>query len=307
MSGLLFAWQNQRVSTARAYGLLSVDLGVPSGEPIFVVNNMMPGDCEIRNISVTNGDTTPQELAVRSDNESETNNLPAALRITITRDTTELYNNTVEQFFIDSQTLDGISLQPINPSETQQYVFEVCFDTSAGNEYQNGQTIFDLIFGEIISPLQLPAECAHLKGIITQKIEGTSKKDKIRGTSANELIIGNGGNDELDGGSGRDCVVGGDGNDDLDGGSQDDVVLGMGGNDKMKGGSGGDKIYGGDGNDKIDGGSGNDFIYGEQGNDKIEGGSGNDMIDAGLGNDRIKGDSGTDTCVNGENITSCEL
>lgn len=289
MSVLLWMWKEQQVSTARAYGHLTVDLGVPSGQPIFTVNNMLPGDCEAKTITVTNDDTMPIAMAVRSDEETQNKNLPDVLQITITRNANVIYNQTVAQFFADSDTLDGISLEQINDGETQSYEFKICMLTSAGNEYQNGQTIFDLIFGEVISPLVLPAECSHLTGIITQKIEGTEKNDRIRGTSENELILGYGGNDDLDGGSGRDCVVGGPGNDKLDGGSQDDVVLG------------------GEGNDNIDGGSGHDRIYGGNGNDNLSGGSGNDILDGGSGNDTIDGDSGNDTCINGENLKSCEL
>jgi len=322
---LLYIWKEQKVDTARAYGHLIVDTGVPSGDPIFVISNFLPGDCEVRNISVTNDDTIPIELAVRSDNESQTQNLPDVLHITITGNSSVLYSESLAQFFIDSDSLDGTPLSTLNDGDTTSFEYKICFEENAGNQYQNAQTIFDLIFGEVISPLTLPAECSHLQGIITQKIEGTEGRDDIRGTNENELIIGYGGNDELDGASGTDCVVGGDGNDELDGGSQEDVVIGGNGNDEIdggseddiiygnagkdeiKGGSGNDKIYGGSEDDEIDGQSGNDEIYGEQGNDDIEGGSGNDYLNGGPGHDKLNGKSGNDTCIEGEELTLCEL
>lgn len=304
---LVFVWLEQKPRSVRAYGHLSVDMGVPSGEPIFVINNFLPGDCVVRNITVTNDDTLPIETAVRSDNETFTNNLPDVLAITISENGNTLYQQILTQFFTDSESLDGIPLSTLNPNQTKTYDFKICFNSNAGNEYQNAQTIFDLIFGEVISPITLPAECSHLQGIITQKIEGTAGKDKLRGTSADELIIGNGGNDEITGGSGRDCIVGGDGNDKLEGGSGDDIILGYGGNDDIDGGSGDDVIYAGAGNDKIKGGSGDDYILGGDGNDDIEGQSGDDLMNGGNGNDKINGASGKDTCQEGENLTSCEL
>lgn len=286
---LVVMWKTNKVDTVRAYGNLTVDLGVGMGEPIFIVDNFLPGECEIRNIVVTNQDTIPKDLAVRSSNESFTNSLPSVLNISIYDQQQNYYDKSLETFFADSQSVDGVFLSTINEGQTNQYSFKVCFDKNADNQFQNAQTVFDLIFGEVISPLQLPAECSHLKGIITQKIEGTSKKDKIRGTSASELIIGYGGNDELDGGAGSDCIVAGDGKDILDGGAGNDVVLGFGGNDTVEGGSGNDKLYGGDGKDKMEGGSGNDYING------------------GAGIDTIDGQSGRDTCQEGEKLNSCEL
>lgn len=325
--GTFFIVQQNRISTVRAFGHLTVDMGVPSGDPIFVINNFMPGDCEVRNVTITNNDTSPIETAVRSDNESQTNNLPNVLNIEITESSNVLYSQTVAQFFADSDGLDGVSLSTLNPSDTKTYSFKVCFDENAGNEYQNSQTIFDLIFGEVISPIQLPAECSHLQGIITQKIEGTSGNDRIRGTSENELIIGYGGNDRLDGAGGSDCIVGGNGNDSrldggqgtdvilggpgndvIDGSQGDDLIYGQDGDDEIDGGSGEDTIYGGQGNDVIDSGSGDDTVYGEEGNDDLDGGSGTDYLNGGNGTDKIDGGPAkNDDCDEGENLKSCEL
>lgn len=192
-------------------------------------------------------------------------------------------------------------------------------------------------------PIELPAECSSLAGQITAIIEGTPEDDDLKGTSANELILGYDGNDKIDGKGGNDCIVGGSGNDKLEGGSGNDVILGGAGEDDIEGGNDRDIIYGGLDNDTIEGGNGDDELFGEDGDDEIEGGAGvdvirggpgNDIIEGGSGNDDIRGNegddtiegnsgddllsggddtddldggSGTDTCLSGETLNSCEL
>ncbi len=310
----------------RAFGHLVVDLGVPSGDPIFVVNNMLPGDCEVRSIKVSNGSDLPSHIAVRSDNEIDNDLLSEKLQMKIEDSSNNiLYNKTLKEFFNDSNSLDGVPLTTIPAFSEMTYEFNICFDEQTTNEYQNTEVIFDLLFGEVISPIQLPAECSILTGQILFVIEGTDGNDDLEGSIHGDLILAKGGRDKVDGNNGNDCIVGGDGNDkNLDGGQGDDIVLGGAGKDKMEGGSGNDIlhggdnddkingesgediIYGGEGKDKIDGSSGDDFIYGENGDDKLEGGPGDDYIDGGTGFDKIDGDPGEDTCF-GEDLQSCEL
>lgn len=338
--------QSKKVTTVRAFGHLDVDFGVPEPDPIFVVNNMLPGDCETRPIIVTNtDDEMASNLAIRSDNEVDNDNLSSVMNVKITENATELYSDTLQNFFIASDGIDGVALSLLSPSETKTYQMEVCFDSSAENEFQNTSVIFDLIVGEVISEFGLPAECSELEGIITQVVEGTEGDDDIRATNANELILGFGGDDKLDGNNGDDCIVGGDGNDEIDGGdendiivgglgdddidggsdndiiwggegiddikggSEDDLIYGQDGNDVIDGQSGSDTIYGGSGNDDLDGGSGNDFIFGESGDDELDGSSGVDYLDGGPGVDFLRGGTNSpDQCINGEtNHFSCEI
>lgn len=331
------------VREARAYGNLMVDTTVPSGDPIFTIANWLPGDCETRTITITQEGDTQTAVATKGLEITSINNLPEVTDFSIVSGSEIYFSGTLREFFVASGAPDGISLGSLNPLETRVYEFKACFRENAGNEYQNASVVFDLVFGETFdNDIELPAECSHLAGIITARIDGTAGNDRIRGTHESELIIGHGGNDRLDGGGGHDCIVGGDGNDNLEGGHGQDVIIGRGGNDRIEGGSLNDIIYGGDGNDNLwggsgddiiyagagndrvvgdsgndqiflgagndqaDGGSGNDTIYGDEGNDNLKGGAGKDVLWGGAGFDRINGNSNVDSCYEGEQYTSCE-
>jgi Ca2+-binding RTX toxin-like protein len=313
------------------------------GAPLFVIDDFKPGDCVTRTVEVENNATTDSDVAVRSENESETGSLSTVLSMTIKEDATVLYEKGLNEFFADSDASDGVALSTVAGDGSTSYDFTVCFDTDAGNEFQGKSLQFDLVFGEIVPPpIPLPEICKDLEGIVTKKIVGTDGNDNIHGTTASELIIAKGGNDRIHPSSGSDCILAGDGDDRVIGTTGDEIIVGGKGNDRLDGGTGNDRIYGGEGEDRINGGSGNDTIYGGDGNDRLNGGSGNDVIRGGKGNDQIKGGSGddelrgqagddqiygqsdndylnggtgsdilkggsgTDTCIGGESNTHCE-
>ncbi len=259
-------------SSAHSYGRLIVDTGVRHDGPIFTVDDFKPGDCETRKITVKNNTKTTKDLTVRSANVEETGNLSDALTITISQNDEVLYEESFDKFLEDSKTLNGITLDSLEHGQTKKYYFKVCFDINAGNEFQKKVIKFDLLFGDVISPIELPLECAHLTGTITSVINGTEGNDRLYGTNASELILGLEGNDNINGKGGDDCIIGGEGN------------------------------------DKLVGGSGKDVLLGGAGNDELFGGSNNDFLDGGPDHDFLKGETGTDTCVGGEAVhSSCEL
>lgn len=281
--GLRLAGQT---STAFAVGDLTVDWGVPSGQPIFVVSNMLPGDSEVRSVSITNESSFVRPVGVRGVKTSETASMSGILNFSIDDGSNQLYGpgKTLSEFFTESDDVSGLFLFNINPGETKTINFTALFPTTAGNEYQNAQIIFDLIIG--ISS-DIPAECLDIK-FAGVPIYGTANKDKLKGTNGNDLIIAFEGDDTVDGSNGDDCIIGGDGNDKLDGSNGNDIILGGAGDDKINASNGNDKVYAGEGNDTIDGSNGDDYIIG------------------GLGTDNAKGGNGTDTCE-AETKTSCEL
>ena len=332
-------------STAYAVGDLEIDWGVTTGDPIFVVNNMMPGDIEQRSVSVTNNAAVSRPVAVRGEKTSESLNLSTVLDFVILDGATPIYGagsptgaKTLAQFFTDSAGINGILLSTLAPSASTTYTFKATFDVNAGNEFQNAQVIFDLIIG---IAFDVPTECS-LINFSGNPIFGTSGNDNIHGTNFNDLIIAFEGNDKVDASNGDDCIIGGPGNDKLDASNGNDVVFGNEGNDKLDGsngedlliaGSGNDKLYGtngndqmygeegndifdgsngndymigGPGNDKFDGGNGNDYVEGNEGNDTMVGRNGNDMLLGGSDTDSANGNLGTDTC-DAESETSCEL
>jgi uncharacterized delta-60 repeat protein len=130
-------------------------------------------------------------------------------------------------------------------------------------------------------------------------IIGNNGKNKLKGTSKNDVIVGLGGNDKIDGGGGNDLICGGSGNDTITGGNGNDTLDGGNGNDKLSGQKGTDSLTGGSGNDRESGGNGNDKLFGNGGKDTLDGGNGNDTVNGGNGNDKLTGDAGNDNLNGG--------
>ncbi len=111
-----------------------------------------------------------------------------------------------------------------------------------------------------------------------ERIQGSSRNDRLTGDGLDSIFVGNGGNDKLFGGLGLDRLSGGKGNDLLDGGNDAYVRLGGAGNDILPGGDGEDTRAGGGGTDSLDGGNGADRLSGGAGIDTLTGGVGNDSF-----------------------------
>ncbi|MDP3987987.1 MAG: calcium-binding protein [Candidatus Levybacteria bacterium] len=312
-------------STARAVGDLNVNWGVPDGQPIFTVNNFLPGDSEARTVQIINGAGLVRPVGVKGKRVTELKDLADVLDFRISEGGTDLYGGTtgaktLADFFNESEGIDGIELFSVNPGQTRTINFTVKFPESSGNDFQNANIVFDIIIGIAV---EVPQECRniHFSG---NPIFGTQGRDVIRGTNGNDLIFAFEGDDVVNGSNGDDCVVGGpgndtinnsngndvifgnEGNDRLNGSNGNDIILGGSGNDTIKGSNGNDQINGNEGNDDVDGSNGNDVILGNEGNDTLRGGNGNDTLLGGLGNDSARGDLGTDTCE-AESKTTCEL
>lgn len=145
--GFRIAGQNSKV---QAFGDLVINFGVPPGDPVFVVENLLPGDTENRNIIVTNNGIIPHFIAVAGVKTQETGNLSTVLDFVISEGGVDLYGGTsgaktLSQFFADS-TPNGVNLNIVNPGQTKTYNFKAFFPTTAGNEFQKTKVVFDLIF-----------------------------------------------------------------------------------------------------------------------------------------------------------------
>jgi Ca2+-binding RTX toxin-like protein len=114
------------------------------------------------------------------------------------------------------------------------------------------------------------------------RIAGTRKADRLRGTGAGDRIGGGAGNDRIKARGGDDCVAGGKGNDRAAGDGGDDRVKGGDGNDKLKGGGGADRMAGGKGRDRVGAGGGSDRV-------KVRDGK-RDRVSCGAGKDRVVAD-----------------
>lgn len=288
-------------------GMLEVEyLGDPISGPIFSVQNMLPGDCEEREVIVRNASSNNFDVFVKSENEQDPDNLSSQIDWEIKKESTVLLSDILKNYYSDN---DGISLGNFAGGTEAHIFFKGCFKPEAGNEYQNTMTQFDLVFvtefGHTPPHQDIPAECAHLN--IKKFIIGNNGNNHLFGSSKSDFIDGRGGNDHIWGLSSDDCLVGGEGNDSIWAGSGNDMVLGNNGNDTLRGESGEDKIWGHAGNDSIFGGSGDDELFGNEGNDNIHADAGSDKLDGGANTDTLHGGTGVDTCVAGESNSSCEL
>ncbi|MCI0400833.1 MAG: putative Ig domain-containing protein [Gammaproteobacteria bacterium] len=126
-------------------------------------------------------------------------------------------------------------------------------------------------------------------------IEGTQRREKIKGTNGDDIIFGRGGNDRLRGKDGNDVIFGEEGNDHIKGGDGDNTLDGGAGNDVLKGKNGNDRLAGGDGDDRLKGKDGNDTLSGGSGDDDLFGGDGDDVLSGGKGKDWLEGGKGNDT------------
>jgi len=304
-------------SQTLAIGDVNVNWGVPDGNPIFTVANASPGDVETRTVTVTNNAPTLRPVGVRGI-EQGGDTLKSILQIEIKVDGTSVYGaggtKTLEQFFTESAGPNGIFLTNLNPSQTKSIDFIVTFPTSAGNDYQNKSTIFDLVIGISI---ELPAECNQID-LLPTPIIGTFKAETLNGTPGNDLIMGLEGADKINGLGGDDCILGGEGADKINGNEGNDAIFGENGADTINGNDGNDAIFGGDGADRINGNNGddqitggkgadtlkgengNDIIFGNENSDTIRGGEDNDHIEGGSAPDSLYGDNGEDTIFGNE-------
>lgn len=285
--------------------------GLSPEAPVFSINDLKPGDCYLRPVTAQNNGQTPAQIAVRSENVVNPDNLASTLFITISEGANSLYGGlgdpkTLDQFFTDSSaTLEGLFLSTLAPTASTAYQFEVCMPKEAGNEWQRDRLVFDLLFGNNRRPtstptptptpsIPIPPECAPIAHLITRVFYGTEGNDRIHSGITNDLIIAYGGDDWIDASGGHDCVISGPGNDYVRTEDGYDIIVAGEGDDTLRSGSGNDVVYGNEGNDLIDSGSDPDLVYAGSGNDNVDAGAGDDQVWGGDGDDTIWGKTGND-------------
>ena len=118
-----------------------------------------------------------------------------------------------------------------------------------------------------------PGTCQGVPG----KIYGTGGKDRIVGTSRDDVIVALGGDDRIRGRAVEDLICGDGGDDFISGGKGED------GKDRSVVCSCGpaDGLYGGSGRDVISGNGGDDGLYGGGGGDSLQGGPQHDLCAGG--------------------------
>lgn len=113
-------------------------------DPLFGEANFLPGDDVTRFAKVTNNTSDTKKIAVEAINVSDPDGLGDVLNLKITEGPTELYNDTLSQFFADGETF----LSELAGGGTQtQYDFTVSFDELSGDSYQEKSLGFDILIG----------------------------------------------------------------------------------------------------------------------------------------------------------------
>lgn len=140
-------------------------------------------------------------------------------------------------------------------------------------------------------------------------LNGGSGADTLAGEGGPDSLYGGAGDDDIRGGQGVDIAFAGPGDDRLAGGTEGDRLDGEAGDDLVEGGAGEDVVAGGPGRDTLRGGEGPDFVDAGPDADLVEGGPGDDIVLArsgadtvlgGAGIDRVQGGSGGDSLLGGD-------
>ena len=142
--------------TVQAVGDLIVDFHVPPGNPIFVINNMAPGDHEARDVDVTNNETVPRFVAVkgfRTGGVGSDPKIETELDLVIKEGLNVKYGpaKLTDFFSISGPSENGVMLDLFNPTDHRTYTFDVTFPASADDRFQAKSVTADLSFGIITS------------------------------------------------------------------------------------------------------------------------------------------------------------
>jgi len=162
-----------------AAGDFEVNFHVPSGQPIFTLQNMKPGDQTQKTIDVKNtGNTTatPRIKGTRTGGVGSDPKIEHILSMVIKDGNVTLYGPvTVEQFFADSTTPTGIGLSSITKNHTKSYTILVTFPALAGNEYQAKSVLFDLLVDTfstekiVINEVFYHVDKSHWHGLVADR------------------------------------------------------------------------------------------------------------------------------------------
>ncbi|OGY36665.1 MAG: hypothetical protein A3I08_00025 [Candidatus Andersenbacteria bacterium RIFCSPLOWO2_02_FULL_46_11] len=288
--------------------------GELTGDPIFEVSDMMPGQIETRMVMVTNNDTVTRTVGVRVAQTATVGGLADVLAVVVKVNGASVYGEgsgtgfkTLAQFFGESAVPGVLDLAEMSAGETVEITFAVTFMPEIGNYFNNNSVTFDITLGLAGAETEIPVECGGTGFNLTGEIlVGSAGSDLLRGTAGNDLIFGLEGSDSIRGLGGDDCLLGGTGSDSLRGGEGNDVLLGGEGSDTLRGNEGNDALFGGAGKDSLRGDLGNDSLNGEGEDDSLKGGQGDDVLTGGAGVDVAKGEQGADTC-DAEVEKTCEL
>ncbi|HEV8693282.1 MAG TPA: calcium-binding protein [Lysobacter sp.] len=198
-------------------------------------------------------------------------------------------------------------------------------DGGDGVDHAGYDTAAAAVRVDLVNPGANVGDAAGDSFISIEELRGSSFNDVLLGEVGSQSLLGLGGNDYLDGREGDDVVQGGDGNDRLSGGAGADILDGGNGYDYARyeaatravvldlmnpavntGDAAGDTfvsiegVVGSSSADTISGSDGSNDLVGLSGDDYIYGRGGNDGLQGGAGNDWLIGGSGADRLDGGD-------
>lgn len=127
-----------------ANGLINITF---EQKPLFQETNFLPGQSATHWIEVENKSSETQPIGIEVINYSScsSNCFSDRLNLTISQNSTELYEDSLTDFFGAGQ----IKLSDLAAGGTTKYFFSVAFLPGSGNEYQEKETSFDFTIGTL--------------------------------------------------------------------------------------------------------------------------------------------------------------
>lgn len=121
---------------------LSVDF---EDEPLFSMDNFLPGDVISKTVEVNNNSDTDQTIGVSANSVNNADNLGDVISLSIqeNQSASAEYENTFSEFFADGE----VELSSLPAGAGTTYTFTAAFDDAAGNNYQTKTLGFDLCVG----------------------------------------------------------------------------------------------------------------------------------------------------------------
>lgn len=146
---------------------LIIDWGVPSGDPIFTVEDFKPCDVEKRKVKVQNKYDDPKLISVIGTNTDQTGDIADVIDFVITTGGTDIYGGTagaktLSDFFADAADPGGLPLATLSHDQSKNFFFTATFNCDAGNEYQEKKVVFDLKIGVLVGDY----ECPDVDGVV---------------------------------------------------------------------------------------------------------------------------------------------
>jgi len=112
-------------------------------QPLFSEANFIPGDGVTRFIKVSNNSPDAQNIIIEAINVTNSGDLGDDLELTIKEGATELYQDTLANFFSDGE----VSLSSLASGSNTQYDLNVRFPDGADNTSMEDSLAFDILIG----------------------------------------------------------------------------------------------------------------------------------------------------------------